>query len=211
MAGQEGVIKFSLDFERASCIEPNRIAVINGWRYVLYRLQLIGQDRERYQGYGFGNISVRESSDSDSFIITGTQTGGSQYLKTSDYSLVLSCDPMTNSIIARGETKPSSEAMTHGQVYQLNKAVKCVVHGHSPDIWRNASRLNLLSTGTDIDYGTPEMAEAVHQLFTETAVCEQKIFIMGGHEDGVVSFGSTLQEACELMIETLARAAMVVR
>ena len=208
MANREGVIKFTLDFTAESCLEPDMITGINGWRHILHRLQLIGQDPARYMGYGFGNISMRSALRPGSFLISGTQTGKFPFLKPSEYALVTDCDPMMNHISARGEIRPSSEAMTHGQLYGLDASIQCVVHAHSPEIWQQAEELRLPLARRTIAYGTPEMALEVARLFRETSVRERKIFAMAGHEDGVVSFGRGFNEACTIMIDALAHAVM---
>jgi len=202
---REGVIKFHLEFVRKPCITPMMAAEINAWRHIHYRLQLIGGSPERYEGYGFGNISTRcMSGPPDSFFISGTQTGALARLDENHFSLVTGCDPKRNTIAAEGMVEPSSEALTHGQIYQLDASIQCVIHAHSPDIWQTAEKTALPLVGADIDYGTPEMAEAVEKLFRDTPVTRKKIFIMKGHEDGVVSFGRSLAEASQMMISTLA-------
>lgn len=203
---REGVIKFAVDSRQQSTLLPEMVVDLNGWRYILHGLQLIGQSPERYNGYGFGNISIRVSEPQKGFVISGTQTGKPSLLHLSEYVLVTDCDLEANSITSQGEIAPSSEALTHGQVYSLENSVRCVVHAHSPNIWKNAERLGLPFTSRDVEYGTAEMANEVRQLFTHTEVRSRKIFAMGGHEDGVVSFGSNLKEACTIMIETLASA-----
>lgn len=202
----EGVSKFRLNFRRESCLGQELIVNINGWRHILFRLRLIGQDPDRYQGYGFGNISMRFTSPPGGFIISGTQTGGKPFLKASEYALVTACDPMTNSVSAQGESKPSSEALTHGQLYQLDMDIGSVVHVHCPEIWQRAEELRLPLTGMNAAYGTPEMALEVERLYTAAAVREKKILVLAGHEDGVVSFGRNVEEACTVMIGTLAAA-----
>ena len=56
-----------------------------------------------------------------------------------------------------------------------------------------------------VDYGTPAMAREVERLFRETDVMEQKLFSMAGHEDGIVGFGASAEEAGAALIETLSR------
>lgn len=206
METREGVVKFRLSFSRESCLGAETIAGMNGWRHVLYRLRLIGRSPGRYLGYGFGNISIRSADPPGGFIISGTQTGGKAFLEASDYALVTVCDPLTNSISARGESKPSSEALTHGQLYQLDMDIGSVVHVHCPEIWQRAEALHLPRTNSNAAYGTPQMALEVERLFGTPAVHEHKIIALAGHEDGVVSFGRTVAEACTIMIETLAAA-----
>ena len=75
--GQEGVVQFKLTFLPADPLPASMLGNLNAWRQILYRLGLIGQDPHRYGGLGFGNVSIRlESGNANSFIISGTQTGG---------------------------------------------------------------------------------------------------------------------------------------
>ena len=204
MNNREGVIKFHLEFARKPCITPKMAAEINAWRHIHYRLQLIGRAPDRYEGCGFGNISCRCLSGHPGFFISGTQTGALARLNKNHFSRVKRCDPKSNTIVAEGMVEPSSEALTHGQIYQLDASVQCVIHAHSPDIWQTAGKTDLPSVGAEIGYGTPEMAEAVEKLFRDTPVTRKKMFIMKGHEDGVVSFGRSLADASQVMISTLA-------
>ena len=58
-------------------------------------------------------------------------------------------------------------------------------------------------------YGTPEMAQEVVRLFADSGLRELRIFAMAGHEDGVITFGSSAADAAYRMMETLARARML--
>ena len=51
------------------------------------------------------------------------------------------------------------------------------------------------STSKDVEFGTPEMAREIIRLFRETDVLEKKILVMGGHKDGIITFGKDLDEA----------------
>jgi hypothetical protein len=79
------------------------------------------------------------------------------------------------------------------------------MHAHSPHIWRHAAELQLPMT-EDVPYGTPEMAQEVARLYRESDVAQKRIFGMAGHEDGIVTFGATAEEAGFVMLGTLARA-----
>ena len=56
---QEGVIKFNLQYQLTPEVPLPGWQTISAWRQLLCQLQLIGQDPQRYQGLGFGNISWR--------------------------------------------------------------------------------------------------------------------------------------------------------
>lgn len=204
---REGVIKFKLEFVCNRCIAEPMITDINAWRQICFRLGMIGQAVERYQGYGFGNISLRhQSPHANGYLITSTQTGVKAILGPDDYCHIISCDVAGNTIRAEGATEPSSEALTHGQIYSLDPDARCVIHVHSPEIWQVAEELDLLQTDTRAVYGTPAMADAVGSLFTESHLSQKRIFSMGGHEDGIVCYGATPEEAGLRLVSTLARA-----
>ncbi len=128
---------------------------------------LIGQNPNRYQGYGYGNISQRHEN--NQFIISGTQTGGKKSLSNIDYCLVTNVNLPQNKLYSTGECKPSSEALSHASVYVKNTTIDCVIHAHSPEIWLSTSALKLPHTPKEIPYGTPEMATAIAQLINTSS------------------------------------------
>jgi L-ribulose-5-phosphate 4-epimerase len=203
MKQQEGVIQFDLQWQQTGVIQAD-LAALNAWRDILCKLELIGQDPRRYEGYGFGNVSQRHGT-GNQFVISGTQTGHIRSIEECHYALVTEFDPSSNRVTAEGPVRPSSESMTHGVIYSLDESVNCILHVHSPAIWNAASKLSLPLTHADVDYGTPAMAAEVSRLFAETDVNKQGLFAMAGHQDGVVSFGSTPEQAGVRLIKTLAR------
>jgi hypothetical protein len=209
MAGSEGVIKFQMDYTVAPALTAAVLAELNAWRRLMYLTELIGQTPTRYGGYGFGNISCRIdypcSTGQPPFVITGTQTGGTAELTPADYVVVTACYPETNRLVAEGPIKPSSESLTHGTLYALDDSIRWVMHAHSPHIWRQHAALGLPMTG-DVAYGTPEMAAEVARLYRASDLPQKKIFGMTGHEDGIVSFGTSAEEAGFALIGWLARA-----
>lgn len=208
---QEGVIKFQLEFTKTAALNPEQILKLNAWRQVLVHLQMIGQTPSRYDNYGFGNISrrltaVEKPNFHNPFVISGTQTGGLATLTAAHYATILHCDSSENRVVAEGPMRPSSESMTHGMVYALAPDVNWVFHAHDPMIWHRASALDIPTTGKDVPYGTPEMSVEVERLFRETAVSQKRIFAMAGHEDGIVLFGNTAEEAGAILLTYLAKA-----
>ena len=211
---QEGVTKFQANHQhRALCGErlgePWRELL--GWRRVMRDLGVVGQDPARYDGEGFGNMSARlhpyaYDRGERRFVITGTQTGGLGELTLSHLALVEKYNIKRNEVSSQGEVAPSSEALTHGSIYDLSTTIRFVYHGHVPDIWENSSALGLPRTRDTVSYGTPEMAREAARLYRETNLSETRCFVMGGHEDGVVAFGRTAAEAGEVLVRTLARA-----
>jgi ribulose-5-phosphate 4-epimerase/fuculose-1-phosphate aldolase len=206
---EEGVIRFDLEFTVASPVAVPALDEINAWRHILRQLGLVGQDSKRYGGYGFGNISRRlppydAPKNHRPFIISGSQTGHLTELSASGFATVSDYDVRRNRVVATGPVKPSSESLTHGSVYNENNYIRVIFHVHSPEIWRCASLLNLAATDASAPYGTPAMAQEVERLFEAVDHTDSGIFVMGGHEDGVIAFGHTLDEVGGVLVRTLA-------
>ena len=149
MSEQEGVIKFQLEHVPATPLPLDQLRELIAWRRVLFQLQLIGEDPLRYDGFGFGNISrLLPPYSTGSFAITGTQTGSLAELLPEHFSLVTACDPARNRVVSTGPVKPSSEAMTHAVLYRIDADLRCVMHVHSPHIWRRAAVLGRRQTAS---------------------------------------------------------------
>ena len=89
----EGVIKFDLQFRTAEPVAMDALLELNRWRSILWKHNLIGQDPARYDGYGFGNVSLRTGPGGQEcgrreFVISGTQTGELEKLDNSHYAIV---------------------------------------------------------------------------------------------------------------------------
>jgi len=220
---QEGVIKFDLRFTPAAPLPFVSLRELTAWRKILCQLELIGQDAKRYGGLGFGNVSQRLAPSGDfasnpaplqgrgaclltPFAITGTQTGHVRDLTEQHYATVTDADVSANRIVAHGPVAPSSESLTHAVLYQMDASVRYIYHVHSPLLWREAGHLGIPVTRADVAYGTPAMAEEVRRLSKEVAAWQQGIFAMGGHEDGVISFGETAEKTGIILLRYLARA-----
>jgi len=197
----EGVIKFALEFNRAQPQAWESIAELNAWRQIFFRLGLTGCDPARYGGLAYGNVSRR--ADGRRFIVSGTRTGAKQSLGPADYCLVLDFDLAKNCLWAEGPVEPSSEALTHGAVYDAVPQAGCVIHVHSPEIWRNAAPLGIHLTAADISYGTPAMGRAVG---VAAATSTTGLIVMGGHEDGVLAFAAHPRQAGTRLLGCLASA-----
>ncbi|MBT8123144.1 MAG: class II aldolase/adducin family protein [Gammaproteobacteria bacterium] len=207
---EEGVIKFDLHFTESAPITVASLDDLIHWRGLLWEQGLVGQDPQRYGGYGFGNVSQRapgllQPDNNMTFIISGSQTGHLHMLTREHFAIVSSCDAYTNRVEAQGPIRPSSESLTHGMVYRQSDNINAVLHAHSPDIWQAAGALHLPVTNMEVEYGTPAMAQEVDRLFRETNVAQQKIFSMGGHEDGIVAFGNSAGEAGAILTHTLSQ------
>jgi len=194
MNEKEGVIKYRLEFELADPVNEN-LQQLNAWRSILYGLQLIGQVAARYGGYGYGNLSVRSAGETSSFIISGSQTGYIPELNQTHYVLVEHCDLEKNQVAARGPIQPSSEALTHSMLYQSDSSIQCVMHVHDPVLWQYGLKEDLPRTDESISYGTAEMATEVTHLLKSGALRNNGTLIMAGHEDGILCFGDSIDQA----------------
>jgi len=196
MSQQEGVIKFTLEHTQSVPLNQEKWFELNIWRDWMFRRALIGEIDTPQGKVGYGNISCRLS---EGFVITGSQTGHLAQLASSDYTLVTACQPEKNLVVSRGPIKPSSESLTHAVLYQLDDRINWVMHAHNAPIWRAAERVDLPCTSPDVAYGTPEMAAETIRLFSETEMRQKGIYAMSGHEDGIVSFGETAEQAAKVM------------
>ncbi len=193
----EGYIKYQLHHTDAPALASEFLVEIKKYRQKLFDFGLIGMYDD---GIGFGNLSVKTVE--RQFVISGSATGGKSLLEDSDFCTVTQCNVVKNSVDAEGPIKASSESMTHYVLYNCDESIKAVLHVHSMDLWRKLCG-RVPTTSADVPYGTPEMAYAVQQLFQTTDVASQKIVAMAGHEEGVITFGSTLDEAFMVLMQAV--------
>lgn len=193
MIHNEGYIKFSLEWDK-SCFEfPDKLFQdLIQHRKKLFDLGLIGMFDD---GIGFGNISVRYNN-TNQFIISGSATGALDELKKEHFSLVTQFDIQKNSIYCIGSIAASSESMSHAAIYQSNKKCNAVIHVHHKKLWETFLDL-LPTTDKKAAYGTPEIAIEMGKRANEN----EGMLIMGGHEEGIIAFGSSLQEASKKIIK----------
>lgn len=214
VADAEGVTRFEARHTHAP-LAPRRFAALAaelaGWRTVLARLGLVGQDPQRYGGAGYGNVSARlgpfpGERGARPFLVSGTQTGGKPCAALDDFAWVRTYAIAHNRVESEGAVPPSSESMTHGAIYDLGGHIRYVFHGHCPVIWRDAAALGLPVSDPAVAYGTVAMAREIARLAQTTALLDRRVLAMGGHEDGVIAFGRTAPEAGAALVEALAAA-----
>lgn len=196
MTIDEGYIKYDSHWTEAPATEIKPAAELERCRYPLYKAGLVGEYAEL--GIGFGNIS-RRCSGRGQFLITGTQTGNLEHTTAEHYSLVTAFDIERNSVSCEGPVQASSEAMTHAAIYALDESIGAIVHVHNKAAWeRYLNRLP--STRPDIAYGTPAMAHEFARLYAETDFQRNGVAVMAGHEEGLISFGTSLDEAADRIL-----------
>ncbi len=206
----EGYIKYQCNWINASSISRKEIKDLNRWREKLYQLNLIGKYDN---GIGFGNLSIRDSENTKlpaeisynqhaepaHFIISGTATGSIAHLTEKHYTRVIDFDWEKNSVTCVGLIKASSEALTHAAVYVANPQVNAVIHVHHRQLWQQLiDRVG--TTQKNCAYGTPEMAKEIIRLCREERVKKQKIIVMSGHEEGIITFGNSLDETGNILL-----------
>jgi ribulose-5-phosphate 4-epimerase/fuculose-1-phosphate aldolase len=190
MSQKEGVVKYSLEFRKTKPISSTCKDKIEAIREDLYALNLIGAYAD---GIGFGNISLKEKN-SQSFVITGTQTGHLESLHVEDYSLVEKVNFRTFTTYASGACKPSSEALSHACIYGLDESIGAVIHIHNEKLWRHMLDGDFVCT-SDVEYGSLEMVKDIRDIYAKIDILKHNSFVMKGHFEGIFVFGKTLQEA----------------
>ncbi len=184
----DGVIKYNFDFKPTKPLEPVDYEEIESLRSRLYALGLIGV----HEGIGYGNISQKD--DADTFIVTGTQTGHLSSLKGESYAYIEAYNDRDFYLKSSGMIKPSSESLTHATIYNLDDTIKAVIHIHSKALWNFMLQNNYLKT-EDVPYGTQEMINEVNRIYSTKNALINALFVMSGHENGVIIFGASLNEA----------------
>ena len=186
----DGVIKYNFDFTLSKPLECKLWKDIETLRKRVFALKLIGEK----EGIGYGNISKRVSK--KSFVITGTQTGNLKNLKAENFSLIESFDDEKFYLKSSGGAKPSSEALTHGSVYDLSEKIGAVIHVHSKILWDFMLKNGYKKT-KDVPYGSLEMIKEIKAVYKDIDPLKFPVFVMSGHEEGIVAFGEDLNR-CEL-------------
>ena len=199
----DGVIQFDCTWQKAPPIAGDDFAALSDlselitWRDRLFSWGAIGIYPN---GIGYGNISQR--LDSQRFWITGTQTGHLPNTDPQHYTLVDDWDIDHNALHCTGPTRASSESLTHAAIYDHDPDIQAIVHAHHPELWRQYKH-QLPTTSAEVPYGTPAMAREMWRLFHETDLRDTRILVMAGHEDGVLSFGRTLEAAVQPLRDRL--------
>jgi ribulose-5-phosphate 4-epimerase/fuculose-1-phosphate aldolase len=189
----DGVIKFNCEWSN----EPLAIQVpdeLKLWRDKMHQQKLIGEYTDIKIGYG--NISIKTN---EGILISGTQTGSIYPIMDENFTLITAYDIKANKVTCKGPVKASSESLTHAAVYAVDKTINAIIHVHNQELWERLIN-KVPTTKKGIAYGTPQMALEIKRLFDETNVVQDKIIVMGGHEEGIITFGKNLKEAGQLIL-----------
>ncbi|HEY4787030.1 MAG TPA: class II aldolase/adducin family protein [Bacteroidales bacterium] len=194
MASETGSIKYECIWERTDPFDIPQLNELDFCRTMLYKKGLIGAYTN---GIGYGNISIR--LEGNLFLITGTSTGHLPLLTNEHYTKVTGYHFTQNQLTCQGPIKASAESLTHAAVYECSSEVNAVIHIHSKMLWDKLIH-QVPTTSVTVEYGTPEMALEIFRLFNESDVKTRKVLVMAGHEEGIITFGRTLQEALSVVL-----------
>lgn len=195
----EGYIKFNCEWEKTEPIFLSKIEALNHWRQKLYEVNLLGAYPD---GIGFGNVSQR--AEGNHFFITGSKTGSYEHLNASHFSEVIDFDIKKNWVKCKGASIASSESMSHAVIYQQYPHVNAIFHVHDLELWKKLL-WQIPTTPESAPYGSPEMANEILQLFKTTDVLRSRFFAMAGHEEGLFSFGDSLDEAGNILLKEVGK------
>lgn len=201
----EGYVKYNCHWNESEAVNYSGLEELNLWRKNMYDLKLIGYYEQHRVGYG--NISMRFRataedfpSSSSQFVISGTQTGHLPTLDATHYALVNKCDLEENELTCSGPCKASSESLTHSVFYKLDSKCQAVIHIHNLDLWK-ALMYKVPTTKVEVPYGTPEMAKEIIRLYGDSELPTRKLVVMAGHDEGIIAFGDTLEEAGQIILD----------
>jgi len=197
MNTNEGYIKFKCNQEKKGFFfSGEAFNYINNWRQTLYNHELIGAYDN---GIGFGNLSIRIDS-TNCFIISGSATGNYAELNKSHYAKVIDYDVNDNYVKCVGEIKASSESLTHAVLYEVSPTINAVIHTHNKKLWEELLHSEP-TTSPGAEFGTPELALEIKRLVNHADALDRQIIIMGGHEEGIITFGKDLEDAGNVLLD----------
>lgn len=196
----EGVAKFTPRWSGTAPLPESDWRDLSRWREKLVAWHVLGVDTN---GVAFGNLSQRRTG-TCRFIITGTQTAGLPSLDERHFVEVESFDLERHALECRGPMLPSSEALSHAAVYASDPRVMACFHVHHPRLWRELFD-RVPTTSSDGECGSLKITHDILQLFADARGHEPRIIVMGGHPDGLLFAGETLEDAGRRLSEELRR------
>lgn len=207
--GKEGVVKYRPIFVNGKGIDYHEIEDLNKWRQILRKKGLLGNS----DGVDFGNVGknlIQSGLENGSHFlaVTESQTGHKKELTLRNYPVVTSYCPEENvaTIIKSqfGEIMPTSELPSYFAFLSADPNIRFIYHGHNRKMWENAERLNIPMTSKDAEYGSPKLHYDISVRFPD--IKDIGILGMGGHKDGIFTWGDNADEAGNRMLRFLDRA-----
>lgn len=191
----EGVIKFSYECPDSHYLIPEMaFKLLNPVRQSLKNKNYLGVYPD---GISYGNISLRNGNQ-NSFFISASDTGKLSLTSIKHYVEVISCNLHKNLCVYKGPGLPSSESLSHFIIYNQCPDINAVIHIHDNSLWKRLYG-KVPTSSPDVAYGTVEMVEEIITLLKNSNLIQKKILVMGGHTDGIISFGNTIDEAAEIL------------
>ena len=205
-------VKFTYQRTRADIGPVNTLAELNACRRRLLELRLIGLDsnrigfrqpertRGRKQEFLYHRFSDGWSPQAVAYGLRSRRLRFQEgELSLTDCVRVVDYDFKKNWLRYEGAAIPSSESLRHAAIYESELSTTAVIHCHDSVLWRTLLD-RAPTTSKRIPYGMCEMAREIIRLFKETDVRSRKIFVMAGHEGGIVTFGKDLGEAFAVLL-----------
>ncbi|MCD4814451.1 class II aldolase/adducin family protein [bacterium] len=193
---REGVLKFNCHWTKTRADTAWPWKAMDAIRSRLLAKGLVGVDSA---GIGYGNVSLRIDK-TDDFIVTGTQTGHLVSIASEHVTRVVGFDLEENRLDCQGPIQASSESMTHAYIYRQFQSISNVIHIHHQGMWEKYRNV-LPTTSSQATYGTPEMARAIAALISDRNVLKGGTVIMGGHEKGLLFFGTGHEDAIRTILK----------
>lgn len=191
---EEGYTKYNCIFKKTKPVNKDKIKTLNKYRQKLYELKLIGAYENKV---GYGNVSIK---DKKNIIISGSTTGNYKKLNENHYSIITNYNIKKNQLECRGNIKASSESLTHAAIYECSPNIGAVIHIHNLKMWEK-HKDKLPTTSEFATYGTPELAIEIQRLFYHDKFKEKQIAVLGGHKQGLIAYGKTIEEAYKIILE----------
>ncbi len=135
-----------------------------------------------------GNLSVRVTG---GILVTSTKSSLGD-INPDEVVFVFGSEE--DKIFYVGQKKPSSETVTHWEIYKINPSVNAVVHVNTGP----KDDGDTVTSEKEILYGTKELGEDTGRLLSR-----HDVVMMKNH--GMVSVGKTLDDAAEKMIKNADR------
>ena len=198
MHNEKGYIQFQCNWQASEPPERRVVAPLVGWRDRLHALGLIGVYPD---GIGFGNVSALRPG--KGFVISGTATGSLPTLGPEHFAEVTDYEIAANTLACRGQVRASSESLSHAAVYEADPTVGAVFHIHHLGLWERWYGL-LPTTHPAAEAGTPAMAHAIAALLADPEARARGVFVMGGHREGLMAFGTGPEEAGNRLLQVFA-------
>lgn len=187
---QEGTIKFNAHWTEAAAFSKELLEEIMAARQQMFAKGYIG---EYAPGLGYGNIS-RRFGKAAQFLISGAKTGRLPEALPEHFTHITEVYPQRNEVYCQGPIIASSETMSHAMIYQCEPTAQVAIHLHEASAWERLLH-QVPTTDASAEYGSVEMSVSIEELFKDTNLREEKIFVMEGHPEGIFVFGKSFAEA----------------